>query len=111
MSDTSYYMHQSLAQAVWDHDIDVIFGLMGDANLFFGDYFVNGCGGKLVPAAHEGGTILMAQAYSKVTGKVGVATVTQGPGLTNCFTALREAVVARLPMIVITRLCLGDFVL
>ena len=43
----------------------------------------------------------MAQAYGKVTGKVGVATVTQGPGLTNCFTALREAVVARLPMILI----------
>ena len=101
MPDTSYYMHQSLAQAVWDHDIDVIFGLMGDANLFFGNHFVNGCGGKLVPAAHEGGTVLMAQAYSKVTGKVGVATVTQGPGLTNCFTALREAVVARLPMILI----------
>ena len=101
MSDTSYYMHQSLAQAVWDHDIDVIFGLMGDANLFFGNHFVKGCGGKLVPAAHEGGTVLMAQAYSKVTGKVGVATVTQGPGLTNCFTALREAVVARLPMILI----------
>ena len=40
------YMHQSLAQAVWDHDVDVIFGLMGDANLFFGDYFVKGCGGN-----------------------------------------------------------------
>ena len=70
MPDTSYYMHQSLAQAVWDHDIDVIFGLMGDANLFFGNHFVKGCGGKLVPAAHEGGTVLMAQAYSKVTGNV-----------------------------------------
>ena len=48
---------------------------------------------KMVPAAHEAGTVLMALAYTQVTGKIGVATVTQGPGLANCFTALREGVV------------------
>ncbi len=55
----------------------------------------------MVPAAHEGGTVLMAIAFTQVTGKVGVATVTQGPGLTNCVTALREGVMARRPMILI----------
>lgn len=43
----------------------------------------------------------MALGYTQVTGKVGVATVTQGPGLTNCFTALREGSVARRPMVLI----------
>ena len=101
MSDKIEYMHQSIAQAVRDHGIDTMFGLVGDANLFMANHFVSGCGGTLVPAAHEGGTVLMAQAYTQVTGKVGVATVTQGPGLTNCFTALREGVVARRPMILL----------
>lgn len=101
MSDQKTYMHQSIAQAVRDHGIDTIFGLVGDANLFMANHFVSGCGGKMVPAAHEGGTVLMAQGYAQVTGKVGVATVTQGPGLTNCFTALREGVVARSPIVLL----------
>ena len=33
MSDDKAYMHQSIAQAVRDHDIDTMFGLVGDANL------------------------------------------------------------------------------
>ena len=94
-------MHQSIAQVVRDHGIDTMFGLVGDANLFMANHFVGGCGGTMVPAVHEGGTVLMAQAYSQVTGKAGVATVTQGPGLTNCFTALREGVVASRPMILL----------
>jgi len=73
-------MHQSIAQAIRDHGIDTLFGLVGDANLFMANHFVRGCGGKMVPAAHEGGTVLMAQAYAQVTGKVGVATVTSGGG-------------------------------
>lgn len=101
MPDHKTYMHQSIAQTVRDHDIDTIFGLVGDANLFMANHFVSGCGGTMVPAVHEGGTVLMAQAYSQVTGKVGVATVTQGPGLTNCVTALREGVMARRPMVLL----------
>ena len=101
MSDQNQYMHQSIAQAVRDHEIDTMFGLVGDANLFIVNHFVSECGGTLVPAAHEGGTVLMALAYTQVTKQVGVATVTQGPGLTNCVTALREGVVARRPMILL----------
>lgn len=101
MPNQNQYMHQSIAQAVSDHEIDTIFGLVGDANLFIVNHFVSECGGTLVPAAHEGGTVLMAQAYTQVTKQVGVATVTQGPGLTNCVTALREGVVARRPMILL----------
>lgn len=101
MSDQIEYMHQSIAQAVCDHGIETMFGLVGDANLFMANHFVSVCRGTLVPAAHEGGTVLMAQAFTQVTGQIGVATVTQGPGLTNCFTALREGVVARRPMILL----------
>jgi len=101
MSDQKEYMHQSIAQAVRDHGIGTMFGLVGDANLFMANHFVNGCGGTMVSAVHEGGSVLMALAYAQVTAGVGVATVTQGPGLTNCVTALREGVVARRPMILL----------
>lgn len=101
MPEKIEFMHQLIAQALHDHGVDTLFGLVGDANLFMANHFVSGCGGKMVPAAHEGGTVLMAQAYTQVTGKVGVATVTQGPGLTNCITALKEGVIARRPMLLL----------
>ncbi|MBZ0130815.1 MAG: thiamine pyrophosphate-binding protein [Rhodobacteraceae bacterium] len=101
MPDQTTYMHQSIAQSVQDHGIDTMFGLVGDANLFLANHFVTGCGGKFVAAVHEGGSVLMALAYAQASGKVGVATVTQGPGLTNCITALREGVVARRAIILL----------
>jgi thiamine pyrophosphate-dependent acetolactate synthase large subunit-like protein len=78
-----------------------MFGLMGDANLFLADHYVRGCGGKFVPAAHEGSSILMALAYAHVSGKVGVATVTHGPALTNCVTALTEGARGHIPMVLL----------
>ena len=38
------------------------------------------------PCSALRGTVLMALAFTQVTGKVGVATITQGPGLTNYVT-------------------------
>ena len=40
MPDQIQYMHQSIAQAVSDHEIDTLFGLVGDANLFIANHFV-----------------------------------------------------------------------
>ena len=78
-----------------------MFGLMGDANLFMVDSFVRECGGQFVPAAHEGSTILMAAGYAHVSGNVGVATVTHGPALSNCTTALTEAVRGHAPLVIL----------
>lgn len=92
MSNAKNYVHQSIAKAVFDHGTDTMFGLMGDSNLFLVDHYVQVCGGKFVSLAIEGSSVLAAVAYAHTSGKVGVATVTQGPGLTNCITALVEAV-------------------
>jgi thiamine pyrophosphate-dependent acetolactate synthase large subunit-like protein len=78
-----------------------MFGLMGDANLFMVDSFVRDFDGRFVPAAHEGSSVLMAVAYAHVSGKVGVATVTHGPALTNCITALTEAARAHVPLVIL----------
>ena len=95
------YVYQSIARATHEHGVDVMFGLMGDANLFMVDSFVREYSGRFVPAAHEGSSILMALAFAHVSGRVGVATVTHGPALTNCMTALTEAARGHVPMVVL----------
>lgn len=100
-NSNKHFVYQSIAQSLQDHDIDTMFGLMGDANLFMVDHYVRQCGGTFIPVAIEGSSVLMALAYAKVSGKVGVATVTHGPALTNCITAIVEGVRARMPMVLL----------
>jgi acetolactate synthase I/II/III large subunit len=95
------HVYQIIARATCDHGVDTMFGLMGDANLFMVDSFVRECSGRFVPVAHEGSSVLMALAYAHVSGKVGVATVTHGPGLTNCMTALTEGARGHIPMVLL----------
>ncbi len=95
------HVYQSIARATHEHGVETMFGLMGDANLFMVDSFVREFGGRFVPAAHEGSSVLMALAYAHVSGKVGVATVTHGPALTNCVTALTEAARGHMPVVVL----------
>ena len=95
------HVYQAIARAVSDHGVETMFGLMGDANLFIVDSFVRECAGRFVPAAHEGSSVLMALAYAQVSGKVGVASVTHGPALTNCMTALTEGVRGHIPMVLL----------
>ncbi len=102
MSDeTLVHVHQAIARAVRDNGISTMFGLMGDANLFIADHFVRGCAGRFVPAVHEGSAVLMALAHAHVLGGIGVATVTHGPALTNCVTALTEGVRGQIPMVLL----------
>lgn len=98
---TNMHVYQSIARSVADHGAATMFGLMGDANLFMVDSFVRDCGGRFVPAAHEGSSVLMALAYAHVAGKVGVASVTHGPALSNCITALTEGVRGHIPMVLL----------
>lgn len=93
------YVYQSIAQTICDHGHTTMFGLMGDANLFMVDHYVRAGGGTFVPVAYEGSAVLMAMAYGRVAGRVGVATVTHGPALTNCVTALTEAARGHIPMV------------
>ena len=95
------YVYQNIAQSLKDHGVETIFGLMGDANLFMVDSFVRDCSGRFVPAAHEGSSVLMALAYTHVADKVGIATVTHGPALTNCMTALTEGARGHIPMVLL----------
>ena len=101
MADEKNYVYSAIAKSVIDHDIRTMFGLMGDANLFMVDDYVRNCKGTFVPVAYEGSAVLMALAYSKFAQTVGVATVTHGPGFTNCITALAEGVRGHTSMVLL----------
>jgi len=94
--------HDAIAQALVDHGVDTVFGVLGDANLFIGDCLMRVHHVNYVAATHEASAVMMAQGWAKATGRVGVATVTHGPGLTNTMTALVEGAKAGVPMVLVS---------
>jgi acetolactate synthase-1/2/3 large subunit len=95
------YVYEALAKALYDNDIREMFGVVGDANLFIVDSFHNAAGGRYIPTSSEAGAVMAAFGYAQVSGKLGAATVTHGPGLTNTVTALVEAQRGRVPLLVL----------
>lgn len=95
------FVYQAIANALIDSGVRTLFGLMGDANLYTVDSFVRDHGGRYVYATHEANAVLMALGYAEVTGGVGVATVTHGPGLINSLAPLIEGVRGRTPSVIL----------
>jgi thiamine pyrophosphate-dependent acetolactate synthase large subunit-like protein len=79
---------------------DTAFGVIGSGNFVVTNALLRG-GARFVAARHEGGAVAMADGWARVSGRVGVASVHQGPGLTNAVTALAEAVKSRTPLVVL----------
>jgi acetolactate synthase-1/2/3 large subunit len=57
---------------------------------------------QIVDVRHESAAVYMAQAQADLTGSMGVAMVTAGPGLTNAITGIANASVSRSPVLVIS---------
>ena len=93
--------HDAVAQALVDHGVDTVFAVLGDGNLFIGESLERQHGVNLVGATHEAIAVCMAEGWAKATGRLGVASVTHGPGLTNTITALVEGVKNGTPMVVV----------
>ncbi|WP_439030176.1 thiamine pyrophosphate-binding protein [Gordonia terrae] len=77
------------------------FGVVGSGNFVMTNALRSG-GVPFTAARHEGGAASMADAYSRMSGRVGVLSVHQGCGLTNAMTGITEAAKSRTPMIVLT---------
>ena len=78
-----------------------IFGVVGSGN-FVVTNALRRAGVPYTAARHEGGAATMADAYGRMSGKVGVVSTHQGCGLTNAVTGIGEAAKSRTPMIVVT---------
>jgi len=78
-----------------------VFGVVGSGNFdVTGTLMAEGI--PFTAARHEGGAATMADAYTRMSGKVGVVTTHQGCGLSNAITGIGEAAKSRTPMIVLT---------
>jgi thiamine pyrophosphate-dependent acetolactate synthase large subunit-like protein len=95
---------RSVADAVGERlgalGVDTVFGLVGSGNLVVTNALRRG-GARFVAARHEGGAVGMADGWARVSGRVGICSVHQGPGLTNAVTGLAEAAKSRTPLLVL----------
>jgi len=91
-----------VVQALRDEGVDVIFGYPGGAVLPIYDEIIQQEDIRHILVRHEQGAGHAAEGYARSSGKVGVALVTSGPGATNMVTALTDALMDSIPMVVIT---------
>ena len=80
--------------------VTTVFGVVGSGNFHLTNA-LTAAGARFVPARHEGGAAVMADAYARVSGELGVLCVHQGPGLTNAMTGITEAAKSRTPMLIL----------
>jgi len=97
----SVLLHRRIAAALRELGVDTVFGLMGEGNMRPLIDFAE-LGGSFVPALTEGAAVSMADGYARIGRRLGVASVTHGPGATNALTALTEAVRARTSLLLLT---------
>jgi acetolactate synthase-1/2/3 large subunit len=80
---------------------DLVFGYPGGAIMPLYDA-LDGSGIRHVLTRHEQGAVFAASGYARVTGKVGVAISTSGPGATNLVTGIADAKMDSVPLVCIT---------
>jgi acetolactate synthase-1/2/3 large subunit len=81
--------------------VELVFGYPGGAIMPLYDA-LEGSGVRHILSRHEQGAIFAAEGYSRVTGKVGVAFATSGPGATNLITGIADAKMDSVPLVCIT---------
>jgi len=77
---------------------DTVFGVVGSGNFHVTNALIAN-GAAFVAARHECGAACMADAWARGTGRVGILSVHQGPGLTNALTGITEAAKSRTPLL------------
>jgi len=93
-------LYDVLADAFAAEGVDTHFALLGDGNMHWAIALAERHGVRTIHARHEHCACEMASAYAHVTGRVGVASVTHGPGVTQIMTALTTAARGDIPLIV-----------
>jgi thiamine pyrophosphate-dependent acetolactate synthase large subunit-like protein len=93
-------IYEALAHAFAAEGVDTHFTLMGDGNMHWASAMKSLDGMRTFAVRHEHCACAMAMGYHSATGKVGVASVTCGPGVTQLMTALTVAARARIPLVV-----------
>ncbi|MER7006003.1 thiamine pyrophosphate-binding protein [Dactylosporangium sp. NPDC000555] len=94
--------HEAVAAELARAGVRDVFGVVGVGNLHLVHELTAVHGAVYHAARHESGAVMAADAYARVSGGLGVCTVTQGPGLGNTITALTAAARFGTRLVVIT---------
>ena len=89
-----------IARFLQGRGIDRIFGLQGGHIQPIWDHAAR-LGIRIIDVRDEGAAVHMAHAHAELTGKLAVAMVTAGPGVTNTVSAVANASIARIPVLLI----------
>ena len=89
-----------IARALKARGIDRIFGLQGGHIQPIWDHAARE-GIRIIDVRDERAAVHMAHAHAELTGGIGVAMVTAGPGVTNTVTSIANASLARVPVLLI----------
>lgn len=92
---------EAFVETMVANGVDTTFGIMGSAFMDAMDIFAP-AGIRLVPVVHEQGAAHMADGYARVSGRHGVVVGQNGPGISNCVTAIAAAFWAHSPVVIVT---------
>ena len=92
---------EAFVETMVANNVTDMFGIMGSAFMDAMDIFAP-AGIRLIPVVHEQGAGHMADGYSRVSGRHGVVIGQNGPGISNCVTAIAAAYWAHSPVVMIT---------
>ena len=92
---------EAFVETLVANNVTEIFGIMGSAFMDAMDIFAP-AGIRLIPVVHEQGAAHMADGYARVSGRHGVCIGQNGPGISNCVTAIAAAFWAHSPVVIIT---------
>jgi len=93
---------QAIVRSLEELGVEHIFGLPGGMILPTYDPLMDSTRLRHILVRHEQGAGHAAEGYAHVTGKVGVAIATSGPGATNLVTSLANANMDSIPVVAIT---------
>ena len=93
---------EMLVQALYKEGVEYVWGYPGGSVLFIYDEIFKQDKFEHILVRHEQAAVHAADGYARATGKVGVALVTSGPGVTNAVTGIATAYTDSIPMVIIS---------
>lgn len=92
---------EAFVETLVSYGVTDIFGIMGSAFMDAMDIFAP-AGIRFIPVVHEQGAAHMADGYARASGRPGVVTGQNGPGISNCVTGIAAAYWAHSPVVIVT---------
>lgn len=92
----------AIVKCLLEENVDTIFGYPGGAVIDLYDELMECSDLTHVLVRHEQAAVHAADGYARVTGEVGVALLTSGPGATNGVTGIATAYMDSIPIVILT---------